>query len=99
MEATKCKVCGSRHWGPCYVPGDRPKRVDRIVIDDPGYQPGAAKKLRAKLSKRLASPVPAIMVKTKAPRGRPQMVGATEGKSDRAAYQREYMRRKRSKSE
>lgn len=92
MEATKCKVCGLRHWGTCHVP------TERIVVDDPGHQPGAANKLRAKLSKRLASSVPAIVVKTKSPRGRPQSTGATEGKSKRAAYQRDFMRKTRAKT-
>lgn len=31
MEATKCKVCGSKHWGPCYVP--ERKAPARLAIE------------------------------------------------------------------
>jgi Tfp pilus assembly protein FimV len=68
-----------------------------VIIDDPGYNPKARR--REFLSERLASPVTPITIVSRladAPkRGRPV---SDKPKSPRAEYQRELMRKRRSKT-
>lgn len=113
MKPPKCKVCGNEHYGPCFV------RPDRIIIADPGHQPG--KKPPKSIERRFEQDVAPILVRSRlaadapegavratmppknatrvsvsapAKRGRPI---SDKPKSPRAEYQRELMRKRRSK--
>jgi hypothetical protein len=80
MDAPKCRLCGNRHWGGCRIVVIRQAPSELPLVS---VESGEGWRVE---TRRLTIPAPEKPEpKKRAPRGT----------FDRAAYQREYMRRRR----
>ena len=86
MLAPLCKTCQERHYGPCT---GGTTQLQRLASAPVAATKASKPKAMKAASKRAVKPTPAKKQAT-APRKR-----APKGTFDKAAYQRDYMRKKR----